>query len=275
MLPSDLERLYVRNNAGKMVPYSAFASGHWIYGSPKLERFNAFPSINIWGEPAPGRSSGEAMKAMEEFASKLPKEIGFDWTGISFQERQAGTQAAPLYAFSILIIFLCVAALYESWTVPIAILMALPLGAVGGAVAMSMRGMPNDIYFQIGLLTILGLTTKNAILIVQFAKARVEGGMGLIEATLEGARLRLRPIIMTSLAFGFGILPLVLASGAGAGAQKAIGTGALGGVITATFLVTLFAPLFYVLIEKTFGKSRKGKIAKADETVGADPSGNK
>jgi hydrophobe/amphiphile efflux-1 (HAE1) family protein len=269
MLPSDLEKLYVRNNAGKMVPYSAFASGHWAYGSPKLERFNAFPSIEIWGEPAPGRSSGEAMQAMEEFASKLPKEIGFDWTGISYQERQAGTQAAPLYVFSILIIFLCVAALYESWTVPIAILLALPLGAVGGAIATSMRGMPNDIYFQIGLLTILGLTTKNAILIVQFAKARMEGGMGLIEATLEGAKLRLRPIIMTSLAFGFGILPLVLASGAGAGAQKAIGTGALGGVVTATFLVTLFAPLFYVSIEKTFGKHRKDKAAKTD---GANPS---
>jgi len=269
MLPSDLESLYVRNNAGKMVPYSAFASGHWAYGSPKLERYNAFPSINIWGEAAPGRSSGEAMQAMEDIASKLPKEIGFDWTGLSYQERQAGTQAAPLYAFSILIIFLCVAALYESWTVPIAILLALPLGAIGGAIASNMRGMPNDIYFQIGLLTILGLTTKNAILIVQFAKTRVEEGMGLIEATLEGAKLRLRPIVMTSLAFGFGILPLVLASGAGAGAQKAIGTGALGGVVTATFLVTLFVPLFYVLIEKTFGKSKKSKTAKTD---GASPS---
>jgi len=270
MLPSDLEKLYVRNNAGKMVPYSAFASGHWIYGSPKLERFNAFPSINIWGEPAPGKSSGEAMQAMEEFAAKLPKGIGFDWTGLSYQERQAGTQAAPLYAFSILIIFLCVAALYESWTVPIAILMTLPLGAVGGAVAISMRGMPNDIYFQIGLLTILGLTTKNAILIVQFAKARVEAGMGLVEATLEGTKLRLRPIIMTSLAFGFGILPLALASGAGAGAQKAIGTGAIGGVVTATFLVTLFAPLFYVLIEKTFGKRRK--VVQAATIDGVNPS---
>ncbi|MCX5841807.1 MAG: efflux RND transporter permease subunit [Deltaproteobacteria bacterium] len=161
MLPSDLERLYVRNNEGKMVPYSSFASGHWAFGSPKLERFNAFPSINIWGEAAPGRSSGEAMQAMEDIASKLPKEIGFDWTGLSYQERVAGTQAAPLYVFSILIIFLCVAALYESWTVPISILLALPLGAIGGAIASSMRGMPNDIYFQIGLLTILGLTTKN------------------------------------------------------------------------------------------------------------------
>jgi len=264
MLPSDLEKLYVRNNAGKMVPFSSFASGHWSYGSPKLERYNGFSSVELWGEAAPGRSSGEAMQAMEELASKLPKDIGFDWTALSYQERQAGAQAAPLYAFSILIIFLCVAALYESWTIPIAILLALPLGAVGGAIATSMRGMPNDVYFQIGLLTILGLTTKNAILIIQFAKARVEQGMGLTEATLEGAKLRLRPIVMTSLAFGFGILPLVLASGAGAGAQKAIGTGALGGVITATFLVTLFAPLFYVLIEKTFGKSRKNKAAKTD-----------
>ncbi|MGD0278265.1 MAG: efflux RND transporter permease subunit [Smithella sp.] len=262
MLPGDLEKTYVRNNAGKMVPYSAFATGHWSSGSPKLERYNAFSSVEIWGEAAPGRSSGEAMQAMEELTSKLPKEIGFDWTGLSYQERQAGAQAAPLYAFSILIIFLCVAALYESWTIPIAILLALPLGAVGGAIATSMRQMPNDVYFQIGLLTILGLTTKNAIQIIQFAKARVEQGMGLIEATLEGAKLRLRPIVMTSLAFGFGILPLVLASGAGAGAQKAIGTGALGGVVTATFLVTLFAPLFYVLIEKTFGKGRKSKAAK-------------
>ena len=270
MLPGDLEKTYVRNNAGRMVPYSAFATGHWSSGSPKLERYNAFSSVEIWGEAAPGRSSGEAMQAMEELTSKLPKEIGFDWTGLSYQERQAGAQAAPLYAFSILIIFLCVAALYESWTIPIAILLALPLGAVGGAIATSMRGMPNDVYFQIGLLTILGLTTKNAILIIQFAKARVEQGMGLIEATLEEAKLRLRPIVMTSLAFGFGVLPLVLASGAGAGAQNAIGTGAMGGVVTATFLVTLFAPLFYVLIEKTFGKSRKNKAAK---TGSVNPSG--
>jgi len=257
MLPSDLEKIYVRNNAGKMVPYSAFAKGYWTFGSPKLERYNAFPSVNIWGEPAPGRSSGEAMQAMEELSSKLPKEIGFDWTGLSYQEREAGTQAAPLYAFSILIIFLCVAALYESWTIPIAILLSLPLGAVGGAIATSFRGLPNDVYFQIGLLTILGLTTKNAILIIQFAKARVEQGMDLIEATLEGTRLRMRPILMTSLAFGFGVLPLMLATGAGAGAQKAIGTCVVGGVVTATFLVTLFAPIFYVLIEKTFGRKKR------------------
>ncbi len=258
MLPQDLKKLYVRNTTGKMVPFASFASGHWSSGSSKLERFNGFPSLNIQGESAPGRSSGEAMQAMENFVKKLPRGIGFDWTGLSYQERQAGSQTAPLYAFSVLVIFLCLAALYESWPIPIAILLALPLGAIGGVLGSSLRGLPNDVYFQIGLLTTLGLTTKNAILIVQFAKSRVEEGMGLTEATLEGAKLRLRPIIMTSLAFGFGVLPLAFASGAGAGAQKAIGTAVLGGVVTSTFLVTLFAPLFFVLIEKTFGNRNKG-----------------
>jgi hydrophobe/amphiphile efflux-1 (HAE1) family protein len=272
MLPNDLERLYVRNAAGKMAPFSSFASGHWTSGSPKLERFNGFPSINILGESALGRSSGQAMQAMEGFVKKLPQGIGFDWTGLSYQEQQAGAQAAPLYAFSILVIFLCLAALYESWPIPISILLALPLGAIGGVVGSTLRGLPNDVYFQIGLLTTLGLTTKNAILIVQFAKARVEQGMGLIDATLEGAKLRLRPIVMTSLAFGFGVLPLTFASGAGAGAQKAIGTAVLGGVITSTFLVTIFAPLFYVLIQKTFGKRNQPQAARITEP---DPSGSR
>jgi len=262
MLPRDLDELYVRNAAGKMVPYSAFASGHWTSGSPKLERYNGFPSLNIVGEAAPGRSSGEAMEAMEGFVRRLPQGIGSDWTGLSYQERQAGAQVAPLYAFSILVIFLCLAALYESWPIPISILLALPLGIVGGVIASSLRGLPNDVYFQIGLLTTLGLTTKNAILIVQFAKARVEQGMELMAATLEGARLRLRPILMTSLAFGFGVLPLAFASGAGAGAQKAIGTAVLGGVVTSTFLVILFAPLFYVLIEQNFGRHSRHQESK-------------
>ena len=256
MLPEDLKKLYVRNTEGKMVPFASLATGHWTSGSPKLERFNGFPSLNIWGEPAPGKSSGEAMRAMEELTAQLPQGIGFDWTGLSYQERQAGTQTAPLYAFSILVIFLCLAALYESWPVPISILLALPLGAIGGVIATTLKGMPNDVYFQIGLLTTLGLTTKNAILIVQFAKARVEQGMGLLEATMEGAKLRLRPIVMTSLAFGFGVLPMALANGAGAGAQKAIGIVVLGGVVTATILVTFFAPLFYVLIYGAFGRKR-------------------
>ncbi len=211
---------------------------------PQLARFNGFPSMNIWGEPAPGRSSGEAMQAMEEAVAKLPKGIGFDWTGLSYQERMSSSQAPLLYAFSIFVIFLCLAALYESWPIPISILLVLPLGVIGGVIASSLRGLANDVYFQIGLLTTLGLTTKNAILIVQFAKAGVEKGMGLIEATLEGAKLRFRPIVMTSLAFGFGVLPLALTTGAGAGAQNAIGTGVLGGMVTATVLVVIFcAPL--------------------------------
>jgi HAE1 family hydrophobic/amphiphilic exporter-1 len=271
MLPKDLEKLYVRNNAGRMVPFSSFASGHWTSGSPRLERFNGFSSVNLLGEAAPGRSTGEAMRDMEGFVKKLPRGIGFDWNGLSYQERQAGSQAAPIYAFSILVIFLCLAALYESWPIPISILLALPLGVIGGVIGSSMRGLPNDIYFQIGLLTTLGLTTKNAILIVQFAKARVEEGMGLIEATLEASKLRLRPIIMTSLAFGFGVMPLAFANGAGAGAQKAIGTAVLGGVVTSTFLVTLFAPLFYVLIQKTFGKQSRQQAAK---NVKSNLSGN-
>jgi HAE1 family hydrophobic/amphiphilic exporter-1 len=268
MLPKDLKKLYVRGSAGKMVPFSSFASGHWTYGSPKLERYNGFPSINIWGEPASGRSSRETMQAMEEFISKLPKGIGFDWTGLSYQERMATSQGPILYAFSIFVIFLCLAALYESWPIPIAILLTLPLGIIGGVIASSMRGLHNDVYFQIGLLTILGLTTKNAILIVQFARARVDEGVSLVEATLEAAKLRLRPIVMTSLAFGFGVLPLALASGAGAGAQKAIGTGVLGGMVTSTFLVTLFAPLFYVMIYKALGKHRKSVTMKhVDESA--------
>jgi HAE1 family hydrophobic/amphiphilic exporter-1 len=268
MLPTDLERLHVRNTAGRMVPFSSFASGHWTSGSPKLERFNGFPSINIVGEAAPGRSSGEAMQAMEGFVRELPQGVGYDWQGLSYQERMSSAQAPLLYAFSIFVIFLCLAALYESWPIPISVLLVLPLGAIGGVIASSLRGLPNDVYFQIGLLTTLGLTTKNAILIVQFAKAGVEQGMGLVEATLEGARLRFRPIVMTSLAFGFGVLPLAVATGAGAGAQNAIGTGVLGGMVTATVLVIIFAPLFFVLVETFIGTGRKGRAAAA----GAGPS---
>ncbi len=257
MLPKDLEHLYVRNAAGTMTPFTAFASGYWFQGAPLLERYNSFPSVNIWGEPAPGRSSGEAMRAMEEIVAKLPKGIGYDWTGISYQERMAKAQTGLLYTFSVIVIFLCLAALYESWTVPISVMLALPLGVIGGVVASWLRGLPNDVYFQIGLLTVLGLTTKNAILIVQFAMAKTAEGMGLWEATLTGAKLRLRPIVMTSLAFGFGVLPLALARGAGAGAQQAIGTSVLGGMITATFLAIFFIPLFYVGVVQIFGRKQR------------------
>jgi hydrophobe/amphiphile efflux-1 (HAE1) family protein len=274
MLPNDLDRLYVRNTAGTMTPFSAFAAGHWMYGSPLLERFNSFPAVNIWGEPAPGRSSGEAMQAMEEIAAKLPKGIGYDWTGLSYQERMTRSQAPLLYTFSVIVIFLCLAALYESWTIPISILVTLPLGAIGGVIASSLRGFPNDVYFQIGLLTVLGLTTKNAILIVQFAMARVQQGAGLVEATLEGARLRVRPIVMTSLAFGFGVLPLALSTGAGAGAQTAIGTGVLGGMIAATFLATAFIPLFYVEVVRLFGRKKGARLENAGPRTESDAEGH-
>ncbi len=269
MLPKDLERLFVRNNAGRMVPFSAFATGRWRSGSPRLERYNGFPSMNILGQAAPGRSSGEAMAAMEDAMKKLPKGFGFDWTGLSYQERQSGSQAPMLYAVSIFVVFLCLAALYESWAIPFSVLLALPLGIIGGVIASSLRSMPNGVYFQIGLLTTLGLTAKNAILIVQFAKNRAEEGIGLIEATLEAAKLRFRPILMTSLAFGFGVLPLALSTGAGSGAQNAIGTSVLGGMITATVLVVLFAPLFYVLI-KTLTGSHQKRVLAAEEGAHRD-----
>jgi HAE1 family hydrophobic/amphiphilic exporter-1 len=256
MLPNDLEKLYVRNTVGKMVPFSSFASGHWTSGSPKLERFNGFPSINIQGESAPGRSSGEAMQAMEGFVKKLPQGIGFDWTGLSYQERQAGSQTVPLYAFSILVIFLCVAALYESWTIPFVNMLMLPLGVFGALLATSLRGLPNDVYFQIGFLTTLGLSTKNAILIIQFIKEQRRHGEGLIEATIGAVRIRFRPVIMTSLAFFFGTLPLAIASGAGAGAMNAIGTAVTGGMLSATFIDLIFIPLFFVLISRLFMKKQ-------------------
>ncbi len=268
MAPEDLNRLYVRNTVGKMVPFSSFASGHWSYGSPKLERFNAFPSVNIWGEPAPGRSSGEAMQAMEELAAKLPQGIGFDWTGLSYQERMAGSQAPLLYAFSILVIFLCVAALYESWTIPVVNMMMLPLGVFGAVLATHLRGFPNDVYFQIGFLTTLGLSTKNAILIIQFIKERMNHGMGLVDATLDAVKTRFRPVIMTSLAFFFGVLPLAIATGAGAGAQNAIGTAVAGGMLSATFIDLIFIPLFFVIVTKMFGKSKLGEQVKNIKSLG-------
>ncbi len=256
MLPKDLERLYVRNASGTMTPFSSFAAGHWFYGPPLLERFNSFPSINIWGEPAPGKSSGESMRVMEEIAGKLPKGIGFDWAGLSYQERMARSQAPLLYAFSILVIFLCVAALYESWAIPLANLVMLPLGLLGATIATSWRLLPNDVYFQIGCLTTLGLSTKNAILIIQFARERRAHGAGLVEATLGAIKTRLRPVLMTSLAFFFGVLPLALTGGAGAGAQNAIGTAVVGGMLSGTFIDLLFIPLFYVLVCSLFEKRR-------------------
>jgi hydrophobe/amphiphile efflux-1 (HAE1) family protein len=257
MLPKDLEKLYVRNSTGKMVPFASFASGRWAQGSPKLERYNAFPSINIWGEPAPGRSTGEAMNVMEELAARLPQGIGFDWTGLSYQERIATAQGPILYAFSIFVIFLCVAALYESWTIPFVNLFMLPLGVFGAIVATSLRGLPNDVYFQIGFLTTLGLSTKNAILIIQFIKERLRHGDNLVDATLGAVKTRFRPVIMTSLAFFFGVLPLAIAAGAGAGAMNAIGTAVCGGMLSATFIDLIFIPMFFVIVSRLFKREER------------------
>jgi len=262
MLPEDLNKLYVRNSSGKMVPFSSFASGHWRYGATKLERYNGFPSINIWGEPAPGRSSGEAMKAMEELTSKLPKGIAYDWTGLSYQERMATTQAPLVYGFTVFVIFLFLAALYESWPIPLANMLMLPLGVLGATVATWSRGLYNDVYFQIGFLTTMGLSTKNAILIIQFIKERLNHGEGLIEATLGAARVRLRPVMMTSLAFFFGVLPLALATGAGAGAENGIGTAVCGGMLSATFIDLFYIPLFFVLVYSLFKGKQSRQVLK-------------
>ncbi|GHD69220.1 multidrug efflux RND transporter permease subunit [Luteimonas padinae] len=266
MTPEDFNLWSVKNAAGEMVPFSAFGSSHWDYGSPRLERYDGVASVEIQGEAAPGRSSGEAMDEIERLAEQLPPGFGVEWTAVSYQERESGSQTPLLYSLSLLIIFLCLAALYESWTVPTAVLLVAPLGILGAVLANTLLGMERDVYFQVAMLTTVGLTSKNAILIVEFAKANVESGMELIEATMQAVKDRLRPIIMTSLAFGLGVLPLALASGAGSGAQRAIGTGVVGGMVVGTLLGVFFIPLFFVVIQKMFG----GKAAKAGEQPAAE-----
>ena len=255
MLPEDINNLYVRSANGEMVPFSTFSSARWVYGSPRLERYNGMPSMELLGEAAPGRSTGEAMALMENLASKLPNGIGYDWTGMSYQERLSGNQAPALYAISLIVVFLCLAALYESWSIPFSVMLVVPLGVVGALLAASLRGLNNDVYFQVGLLTTIGLSAKNAILIVEFAKDLMDKeGRGLIEATLEASRMRLRPILMTSLAFILGVMPLVISRGAGSGAQNAVGTGVMGGMLTATLLAIFFVPVFFVVVRRRFNK---------------------
>ncbi|ELR9080839.1 efflux RND transporter permease subunit [Salmonella enterica] len=255
MLPGDINNLYVRSANGEMVPFSTFSSARWIYGSPRLERYNGMPSMELLGEAAPGRSTGEAMSLMENLASQLPNGIGYDWTGMSYQERLSGNQAPALYAISLIVVFLCLAALYESWSIPFSVMLVVPLGVVGALLAASLRGLNNDVYFQVGLLTTIGLSAKNAILIVEFAKDLMEKeGRGLIEATLEASRMRLRPILMTPLAFILGVMPLVISRGAGSGAQNAVGTGVMGGMLTATLLAIFFVPVFFVVVKRRFNR---------------------
>ncbi|MFQ1900772.1 efflux RND transporter permease subunit [Aeromonas veronii] len=270
MNPEDLKLWYVRNSAGQMVPFSAFASSEWSFGSPRLERYNGVPAMEIVGEAAPGKSTGDAMAAIEQMVKQLPEGVGIEWTGLSFQERQAGSQAPALYAISLLVVFLCLAALYESWSIPFSVMLVVPLGVLGAIVAATLRGLENDVYFQVGLLTTIGLSAKNAILIVEFAKELYDKGMGLGEAVVEAARLRLRPILMTSLAFILGVLPLVISSGAGASSRNAIGTGVMGGMISATVLAIFFVPLFFVLVMRYFTshKSKEVRMAAAVESKG-------
>ncbi|MBY5979655.1 efflux RND transporter permease subunit [Ferrimonas balearica] len=250
MVPSDIDFWYVRNNQGEMVPLKAITSTRWEFGSPRLERFNGVSAMQIQGQPKAGISTGVAMTTMEQLVSQLPNNLNVAWTGLSYEEREAGGQAGALYVLSILIVFLCLAALYESWSVPFSVILVVPLGVLGAVIATGLRGLDNDVYFQVGLLTTVGLSAKNAIMIVEFAKQYYEEGADMVEAALHAARVRLRPILMTSLAFGFGVLPLALSSGAGSGAQNAVGTGVIGGVITATFLGVFFVPLFFVFVSR-------------------------
>ncbi len=258
MLPDDINKWYVRASNGDMVPFSAFSTARWQYGSPRLERYNGLPSMEILGQAAPGRSSGDAMALMEQLASQLPQGIGYDWTGMSYQERLSGNQAPALYAISLIVVFLCLAALYESWSIPFAVMLVVPLGVIGALIFTTLRGLSNDVYFVVGLLTTIGLSAKNAILIVEFAKDLMEKeGKGLVEATLEATRMRLRPILMTSLAFILGVLPLAISTGAGSGAQNAVGTGVMGGMVTATVLAIFFVPVFFVVVRRRFSKHKE------------------
>jgi multidrug efflux pump len=257
MKPEDLKKWYVRNTAGAMVPFASFASGEWVFGSPKLSRYNGVPAEEVLGTPAPGYSTGQAMAEVEQLAKKLPPGVGLSWTGLSYEERLSGSQAPALYALSILVVFLCLAALYESWSIPIAVILVIPLGVIGALIATSLRGLSNDVFFQVGLLVTVGLAAKNAILIVEFAKELHEQGKDLVEATIEACRMRLRPIVMTSMAFILGVVPLAISSGAGAGSQHSIGTGVIGGMITAVVLAIFWVPLFFVSVSSMFKGKQK------------------
>jgi multidrug efflux pump len=257
MLPDDINLWYVRNSSGTMVPFSAFATSRWQTGSPRLERYNGYSAVEIIGEAAPGISTGTAMAIMEDLTRQLPNGFGLDWTAMSYQERLSGAQAPALYAISLLVVFLCLAALYESWSIPFSVMLVVPLGVIGALMATWMRGLENDVYFQVGLLTVIGLSAKNAILIVEFANELNEKGEDLLAATLSACRQRLRPILMTSLAFIFGVLPMATSTGAGSGSQHAVGTGVMGGMISATVLAIFFVPLFFVLVRRRFPQKER------------------
>jgi multidrug efflux pump len=267
----DIKNVYARNSAGTMVPLSAFVTARWVYGSPQLQNYNGFPAYEIIGSSAPGKSTGEAMDAMEAMAKQLPPGIGYEWTGQSYEERLSGSQAPMLYALSLLVVFLCLAALYESWSIPLSVILVVPLGVLGALLAATLRGLPNDVYFKVGLLTTVGLATKNAILIIEYAKDLQAEGKGLIEATLEAVHLRLRPILMTSFAFILGVMPLVISVGAGSASRNAIGTGVAGGMFAATALGIFLVPTFYVVVRRIFKMKPQSAFAIKKDI---DPSAN-
>ena len=264
MQPEDIMNLYVRNGQGNMVPMSTFAKGHWIVGPVQLVRYNGYPAVRLSGAAAPGASSGDAMAEMERLAAKLPAGIGYEWTGQSLQEKASGSQAPALYALSLLAVFLVLAALYESWSIPAAVILVVPLGVLGALLGVTLRAMPDDVYFKVGLIAVVGLSAKNAILIIEFAKDLQAQGKSLIDATLEAVHLRFRPIIMTSFAFILGVLPLAIATGASSASQRAIGTGVMGGMITATVLAVVLVPVFFVVVRRIFkGSERQRRLDAA------------
>jgi multidrug efflux pump len=262
----DLLKIHVRNSSGKMVPLAAFVQAKWVSGPVQLTRYNGYPAVSISGEPAAGYSSGEAMAEVERLVAQLPAGAGLEWTGLSLQERLSGSQAPILMALSLLVVFLCLAALYESWSIPTAVLLVVPLGVLGAVLAVTLRGMPNDVFFKVGLITLIGLSAKNAILIIEFAKSLVDQGVDAVDAAVQAARLRLRPIVMTSLAFILGVVPLAIATGASSASQQAIGTGVIGGMLSAT-LAVVFVPVFFVVVMRLAGR---GRGAKAEATPALD-----
>jgi multidrug efflux pump len=271
MNPEDLRWHYVRNSQGEMVPISAFATGRWTFGSPKLERYNGVSSVEIQGQAAPGSSTGVAMSAMEKLIAQLPPSVGYEWTGLSLQERLSGAQAPLLYGISLLVVFLSLAALYESWFIPLAVVLVVPIGVLGALTAALAFGMANDVYFQVGLLTTIGLSAKNAILIVEFARNLHLQGRSLVEAAIEAAHLRARPILMTSMAFVLGVLPLAAATGAGSASRNALGTGVIGGMLAATFLATFLIPMFFVVIGQRLGTGNEPASTPASGALPSAP----
>ena len=272
MSPDDVKNVYVRNRTGTMVPLSTFTTVSWVYGSPQLQNYNGFPAYELVGAPAPGKSTGDAMDAMEKMVNQLPPGIGFEWTGQSYEERLSGSQAPMLYTLSLLVVFLCLAALYESWSIPLSVILVVPLGVFGALLATKLRGLPNDVYFKVGLLTTVGLATKNAILIIEYAKDLQLAGKGLVEATLEAVHLRLRPILMTSFAFILGVMPLVISTGAGSASRNAIGTGVAGGMFAATSLGIFLIPVFYVVVRRIF--HGRLKLAAHSQPPAPEPGGH-